>query len=226
MIATVHAADLGPIGTARSVLRGPRPADVPGLRWADAAVMAPLALSGPPPVSRAGVLAFWDDEESVDRFEDSHPLAQRLAGGFRARLRPLRAFGSWPGLPPEVPGTRAVAHEGPVVVLTLARVRISQTVRFLRTSRPAEQSAVDDEAMIWGTAAARPPFVATVSIWRSAQAAAAYAYGRQRPAHSDAITEQQRKDFHRQSAFVRFAPVRLEGELTGKNPLSTSAIEV
>ena len=224
MLATVQIADLGPVGTLRTVLRGPRPRDTPGLRSADAAVLASLALPGPPPIRRAGLVAFWDDDDAFDRFLRVNPISRRFAGGFQARLRPLRAHGSWPGLPEDVSGSRAVPHDGPVVVLTLGRLRVSQTVRFLRTSRPAERAAVADDGMIWGSAAARPPFVATVSIWRDSKVAAAYAYGQRQPAHSDAITEQERKDFHRRSTFIRFAPTHVEGSLGGSNPLVASDI--
>ena len=224
MIATVQLVDLGPAGTLRAVMRRPKPRDTPGLRSAQVAVFAPLALSGPPPVSRAGLIAFWDDQDSFDRFVDGDPIGKRFAGGFQARLRPLRAHGSWPGLPGDVPQTRAVEHDGPAVVLTLARLRISQVVRFLRASRPAERAALGSDGMIWGSAAVRLPFVATVSIWQDARLTATYAYGRQQPAHSHAISEQQRKDFHRQSAFIRFAPTRLEGSLGGSIPLVAAEI--
>ena len=226
MIATVQLADLGPVGTFRGVMRRPKPSDTPGLRSAEVAVFAPLALSGLPPVGRAGLIAFWDDDDAFDRFLENDPIGKRFTGGFEARLRPLRAFGAWPGLPADVATSRAVPHDGPVVVLTLGRLRITQTLRFLRASRPAERAAVEHDGMIWGSAAVRPPFVATVSIWRDAQATAAYAYGGQRPAHSEAISKQQRKDFHRQSAFIRFAPERLEGALGAPNPLVASDIAI
>jgi hypothetical protein len=224
MIATVQLADLGPVGTLRAVMHRPKVVDTPGLRSAEVAVFAPLALAGPPPVGRAGLIAFWDDEDAFDGFIDRDPIGKQFAGGFQARLRPLRAHGSWPGLPANVPTSRAVQHYGPAVVLTLGRLRISQAVRFLRASRPAERAALASDGMIWGSAAVRPPFVATVSIWRDARVTAAYAYGREQPAHSEAIGEQQRKDFHRQSAFIRFAPVRLKGNLEGPNPLVASEI--
>jgi len=224
VIATVQIADLGPVGTVRGIMRRPKPTGTPGLRSAEVAMFLPLAISGPPPVSRAGLIAFWDDEDAFDRFLEDDAIGQRFAGGFQARLKPLRAFGSWPGLPADVPSSRAVPHDGPVVVLTLGRLRISQTVRFLRSSRPAERAAVTGDGMIWGSAAVRPPFVATVSIWRDSQATAAYAYGQHQPAHNDAIREQQRKDFHRQSAFIRFAPFRLVGTLGGSNPLAAADI--
>jgi len=226
MIATVQLADLGPATTLRAIMRRPRPSDTPGLKAAEVAVFAPLALSAPPPIRRAGLIAFWDDVDAFDRFVDRDPIGQRFSGGFQARLRPLRAHGSWPGLPADVPTSRAVQYDGPVVVLTLGRLRISQAVRFLRTSRPAERAAAAHDGMIWGSAAARPPFVATMSIWENAQATAAFAYGRQPPAHSDAISAQQRKDFHRQSVFIRFAPTRLEGTLLGTNPLVASDIAI
>jgi hypothetical protein len=224
MIATVQLADLGPATTLRATMRRPKPSDTPGLKAAEVAVFAPLALSGPPPIRRAGLIAFWDDVDAFDRFVDNDPIGQRFSGGFQARLRPLRAHGSWPGLPADVPTSRAVQHDGPVVVLTLGRLRISQAVRFLRASRPAERAAAANDGMIWGSAAARPPLVATMSIWRNSQETAVFAYGQQQPAHSDAISAQQRKDFHRQSAFIRFAPIRLDGTLRGTNPLVASDI--
>jgi hypothetical protein len=220
VIASVQVVDLGAVGTLRAVMRRPKPGATPGLRMAEVALCAPLAFSGPPPVGRAGLFAFWDDESAFDRFVDADPIGRRFSGGFHAVLRPLRAHGSWPGLPADVPASRAVPHEGRVVVFTLGRLRISQAVRFLRTSRPAERSAVEHDGMVWGSAAVRPPFVATVSIWEDSRASAAYAYGRQRPAHDDAIAEQKRKDFHRQSAFIRFAPIRMGGTLLGSNPLT------
>jgi hypothetical protein len=226
MIATIQVADLGAVRTMLALTWRPKPTHVPGLRSAQVAILAPLGLSGPPPIRRAGLIAFWDDDDAADRFIDSDPISQRFSGGLRARLRPLRAYGSWPGLPADVPTSRAVPHDGPVVVLTLGRLRLSQTGRFLRTSRPAERTAAADEGMLWGSGAARPPFVATMSIWKDAQATAAYAYGHQQSAHPEAIAEQRREDFHRQSAFIRFAPTRLEGTLGGRNPITASAIVI
>src|SRR4051812_36614083 len=122
MIASVHVADLGLAGTVRALLRRPDVDDVTGLRWADVATLAPLAMSRPPSLRRAGLVAFWDDEDAVARFTETHPIGRRFAGGFHAWLEPLRAFGSWPGLPADIPATRAVPHDGPVVVLTLGRL--------------------------------------------------------------------------------------------------------
>ena len=212
MIATVDVADIGALATVRAIRRRPRPADVPGLRWLDVAPCVPLASKRPPGLRRAAAFAMWDDEESAAAF------AGFAGQGFHAVLRPLRAFGSWPGLPDDVPRARVTRHDGPVIVTTLGRLRISQTVRFLRASRPAERGAVEADGFVWGTAAARPPFVATLSLWSSDEAAAAYAYADPQAGHPQAIEKQRRKDFHHQSAFIRYAVVSASGAPPGARP--------
>src|SRR5688572_30336623 len=156
MFASVQIVDQPPFGTVRSLLRRPGRDAVPGLRSADVALCVPLAMTAPPMPRRALLVGFWDDETSFDRFVDHDPIGQRFSGGFEARLRPLRAYGDWPGLDADVDRSRTVPHEGPVVVLTLGRLRISQLVRFMRASRPAEKAATEHPGLLWGTAAARP----------------------------------------------------------------------
>lgn len=214
MIATVDIGTIGVFSTLRALRRRPKPSDVPGLRWLDVAPAVPLASKTPPGLRRAVLLAMWDDEDAAAAFVDTHPLAKRFAhDSFHAVLRPLRAFGTWPGLPVDVPRTRVTRHDGPVIVTTLGRLRMSQTVRFLRASRPAERAAVTADGFEWGTAAARPPFVATVSMWSSDEAAAAYAYGDAEAGHPRAIARQRRKDFHHESAFIRYAVLSTTGTL-------------
>jgi len=216
MIATVNIADLGVWCTLRSLGRRPEPGNVPGLRWLDTAVAVPLASTRPPGVRRSVMIAFWDDEAAATAFADDHPLGQRYAGrGFRAVLRPLRAFGTWPGLPEDLPRARTAVHDGPVLVTTLGRLRATQAGRFFRASRPAERSAVAASGFVWGTAASRPPFMATVSLWTSDEAAIRYAYEDPDAGHPRAITNQRRKDFHHESAFIRYAPLAMTGSVRG-----------
>ena len=65
---------------------------------------------------------------------------------------------------------------------------------------------------------AKPPFVATCSLWRSQQDLQSYAYGAG-TSHSTAIAADQVNPFHHQSAFIRFDVDSHHGELTGRNPL-------
>jgi hypothetical protein len=222
-VVSVHIADLR-LGDALRVLRrAPRPGSIAGLRHADVGSAAPLGPSVLPRPSfrRAALLAFWDDAPAAERFAAEHELAARFRGGWHARLRPLRAFGAWPGLPDDLERGRRTTYDGPTVVLTLGRLHPTRIVRFLRTAAPASGAAASADGFVWGTGLARPPFFATCSLWASASAAAAYAYGGERP-HQQAIDVDKAKPFHRRSAFVRFQPLHTEGGLAGTNPLAAS----
>ncbi len=187
MIATVNVADIGRRSLMQATRHRPASGDAPGLRWLDIAPTAALVGSKPPGFRRAVLLAMWDDEASAHAFADLHPLAQRFGdNGFNAVLRPLRAFGSWPGLPADVSRNRVTGHDAPVVVTTLGRLRL-RTFRFLRAGRPAERAAINAEGFLWGTAAPRPPFMATGSAWSSDEAA--YAYADSDAGHPRAITQ-------------------------------------
>jgi hypothetical protein len=223
MIATIDLAHIGVRSTVGALRR--RPTDVPGLRWLDIAAAVPLSSKRPPGLRRAVMLAMWDDEDAAAEFAAIHPLAQRFAGnGFHVVARPLRAFGAWPGLPDTVPRRRVTERDGPVIVITLAQLRTTQAIRFMRASRPAERAAINADGFVWGTAAVRParrPFMATASVWSSAEAAATYAYADAEAGHPRAIAAQRRKDFHHSSAFIRFEIVSTDGTLpwaTGTQP--------
>lgn len=218
MVVSVHVADVGARGP---LMRAPKPSQVAGLRHANVGLCAALG-NVPPRVNpgRVAMVAFWDNEDALDAFSTTNPMADRLSSGWHARLEPLRAFGAWPGLDDDVSRKRAVVSEGPVVVTTLGRLRLTQTVRFLRASARAESRVLKAPGLLWATGVAGPPFVATISIWETAQAAADYAYGGpEAPEHPGAIDADRSKPFHHRNAFIRYRPMTATGTLDGGNPL-------
>lgn len=223
---SIHIADVGVKTGLKLLRRRLAPDSVPGLRRAEFAAAAPLSgsLLPRPALGRIAFIGFWDDDNALDRFVVEHPVADQLGGGWHARLEPLRRFGSWPGLPDGISESRRTDYSGPAVVLTLGHLRLSQAVRFLRTSAVAEAAAVNAPGMVWATALARPPFVATCSLWDSTRGLAAYAYGKAGQGHPDALTADAAKPFHHQSAFVRLRPYHVEGRLIGDNALDEHAV--
>jgi len=223
MLASIHVADLGPRHALTLVAKGPSRITAPGLRGANVALAA--RLGGPtttkPDFARVALIAMWDDDAALDRFVADSPIARALADGWHVRLEPLRAHGSWPGLPDDLSKSRRVEGAGPVGVLTLARARVPRLVPFLRTSAKAETRVVGAPGLIWATALVRPPFFSTCSLWESADASTTYAYT-QGDAHNDAIAAGRAKPFHHQEAFVRFRPYASVGHLDGRNPLPES----
>jgi hypothetical protein len=199
------------------------------LRYAEIVTAAPLSgrLLPRPNLGRVGLIAGWDDEPAVEAFLAGHPLAEQLAHGWHVRLQPTRVFGRWPQLP-GLPATEEPMDDAePAAVLTLGRLRLSQTLRFLRASAAAEGLAVRDPALLASTGLARPPgLVATFSLWRSTSAMRAYAHGDSGPGHLAAIKAHAARPFHHESAFVRFRPYTATGKWDGRNPLAATESEV
>jgi hypothetical protein len=221
VIASFHIADVD--RRALGVLRARRAAaGVPGVRYLETAITAPLSghLLHVPRFGRVGLIAGWEDEEALERFLAGTRLGVLFAGGWHVRMRPMRVSGAWSrwgGLPEE---EQAMEDEEPAAVITLGRLRATQTLRFLRASAAAEGLAVADPAVVASTGLARPGLVGTFSLWRSTAAMRGYALGHSAPGHLAAIRAQNAKPFHHESAFIRFRPYSAQGLWDGREPLA------
>jgi hypothetical protein len=227
MITSVHLADVGLVKAVAAQPKVPKAKRVPGLRSARIGLAAPLReqLLPKPDFRRLAMIAFWDDDSALDRFLAESPLAATFADGWSVRLAPLRHHGTWPGLDEGIPLARKVDHDGPVAVITLGRLRISQGMRFLRASAKAEAAVLHAPGKIFATGLGSPPIVSTISLWESSDAVAAYAYNIKDGPHPGAISEGRRKPFHKQEAFIRFRPYASHGSLGGTNPLAENWME-
>jgi hypothetical protein len=218
MILSVHLADVG-LAQALQIRRTrPRPGTIEGLGYAELTTLAPLGprLLPTPTPGRVGLIAAWERETALDAFLERHPLAERLASGWRVRLQPTRIFGVWPELPGIVPSELPMDDDEPVAALTLGRLRLTELPRFLRASARAEELALSDPALLWSTGLGRPPrLVATFSLWRNTAALRGYVEGRSGAAHRQAVREHAERPFHRHSAFIRFRPYAAEGQWEG-----------
>ena len=136
------------------------------------------------------------------------------------RLRPLRVFGAWGGMP-GLPARPLPVDDGESVgILTLGRLRLRRIAAFRRSAAPAEAAAIANPALLAGTGLARPPrLVATFTLWRSAAAMREYATGAGGP-HDAAVVADRARPFHRESAFVRFRPYASRGSWDGRDPLA------
>ena len=101
MIVSVHLADLG-VRRSVAFLRPGAPAiEAPGLRYAETAGTVGLAGKAPPlPPRGVAMIASWDDDAALDAFLASHPVAEKLSGGWHVRLEP-----NGPGAPVLVSGS-------------------------------------------------------------------------------------------------------------------------
>nr|MDT0658675.1 hypothetical protein [Micromonospora sp. DSM 115978] len=225
MIHSFHLALLPPSVTLRALLRRPRAA---GLRHAECLALMRL---GSPAVSwermqlrRLAMFAEWEDEPALERFLADEELGRRLNGGWHVRLRYLRRYGevsALAGLPVRAGGWDP---QEPIVAVTLARLKLPELPRFLRWGRPVEHLVVGHPGTTFATAAIRPPHTfSTFTVWRSVREMTDMVHGRgavpQDRAHAVAMAEQHRRDFHHESAFMRFRPLSEHGTWEGRRLL-------
>jgi hypothetical protein len=225
-VVSVHIADVG-LPKSLGLIRHPRPASIPGLLQANAGIAAKFGTApARPSPGRVGLIAFWQDEAAVGQFEATHPLAAKLDGGLVVHARPLRIHGAWPGIGDDVPTQRTVEHDGPVLVLTLAKTKFSRFIPFFRASQPAEKAVVKAPGNVFSSAVLRPPFISSVSLWESSEASMDYAFSGHQAGHPEAIAAGRTKPFHHQQAFIRLAIDEIRGSLDGHNPLAQGAVHV
>jgi hypothetical protein len=223
MIVSVHLADVGPLRVQRLLFQRLDPAAVPGMTYAEPTMVGPLGKRPPrPQLGRVGMIAAWDDDAAIDRFLESHPFGERVAGGWHARLEPRRCFGSWAGMPGLPKKELPMDDEEPAAALTLGRLRALRIRPFLKASAPAEREAVGNPAVVALTGLTRPAWprlVSTFSIWRSAGAMREYAFGKDGP-HQAAVRADRALPFQHEQAFVRFRPYASHGSWNGTDPLA------
>jgi hypothetical protein len=227
MIVSVHLSEAGPREAAAVLLRPPKPGRVPGLTYAETTTTAPLGEPLLPPrrLGPVGMIAAWESDESLERFCRLHPVARHFAGGWEVRLRPLRVFGAWAGMPGLPAKALPVDDDEPVGVLTLGRLRLRRIAAFRRSASPAEADAIASPALLAGTGLARPPrLVATFSLWRGAAAMREYATGAD-SGHRAAVAADRTQPFHHESAFVRLRPYASRGSWEGRDPLAGLSLE-
>lgn len=205
-------------GWSRIVL-GQRPLrGVSGLRFAKALGSGERGGFGlRPSLSRQGLFALFDGERAAQAF-----LASPQVAAYRAHakelctvlLRATSSRGRWSG---HDIGVSAVLPEGAcVAALTRASIRPLKAQRFWRRS-PLTESALegaDGCRLAMGLGEAPLLRQATFSLWRDQAAMDAYARS---GAHMQAIVAAQREGWFSESMFVRFVPLRIQGEWKGQH---------
>jgi hypothetical protein len=225
MIHSFHLALLPPSLTLRALRRGPRAA---GLRHAECLALMRL---GSPAVSlermqlrRLALFAEWEDESALERFLVDDELGRRLDGGWHVRLQYLRRYGGVAALAGLPVRAGSWDPEEPIVAVTLARLKLPELPRFLKWGRPVERLVANHPGTTFATAAIRPPRTfSTFTIWRRVRAMTDMVHGRsvvpQADTHAVAMVEQHRRDFHHESAFMRFRPLSEHGTWEGRRLL-------
>ncbi len=183
--------------------------------------------------ARTAVFAVWEAPEALDAFLAGHPLAARWRRArecWSVRLHATGGHGRWRGVDvvaataagPSAPG----APDGPVAVLTRADVRVRRWPRFFSAGRPVSDEVAAAPGLRAVVALGEAPLgrQATFSVWSSAAALRAFAYGR--PRHAEVVRRTRAEAWYGEELFARFHPFASTGTWDGRDPLGASGSSI
>lgn len=115
-----------------------------------------------------------------------------------------QSHGTWAGENPFKADNKYI--EGPVMVITRARVRWLKILRFIQNVSNASKSAEKAPGLIFTKGIGEWPAIeqATFSFWESLEAMQAYAY---RDEHRKIISLVKKEGWYKEELFARFIPV-------------------
>lgn len=191
--------------------------------------------------TRWAALVSWDDAVAAAAFPASAPARDwdRLSVAHcRLTLRPLASRGAWArrhpfeptgthptgphptgphptAMYPTGPGTaagRTGAGDGPLLVLTRARLRPSRAIRFWSAIRPVGTAVAGADGLLaaFGIGEAPLGWQGTVSVWRRHADLIRFAY--RHPEHRRAIERTPVERWYAEELFARFAVLDVTGD--------------
>ena len=168
---------------------------------------------------RWATFCVWDDEAALDRFLASASRWRRAGELWSVRLEPLSAHGTWGGVDP-FGRVDASDADGPVAVLTRARVPVRRWPRFYRAVPPVEAELHAQDGMLAAVGIGEAPLglQATFSLWRSAADLDAFAYAGS--THHDVVRRTRAEGWFSEELFARFRPYASTGTWSGRDPLA------
>ncbi len=228
-IFSFHLVRTTPATTVSAMLRPPTMTGTPGLRHAEClmtmALGSPILSLARMQLGQLAVFASWESEHALNDFLSETKLGRTLSLGWHVRLEFLRRWGRVSEFD-DLPASVGVDDpSAPVVAVTLARLKLPETLRFIQWGKPVEALVRDHPGTTLALAAMRPPnTMSTFSIWRTQREMIDMVRGRDAidaingaKRHAVAMAERERKDFHYEFTTLRFRAIAEHGIWNGRS---------
>lgn len=149
---------------------------------------------------------WWEKEDSLEHFLSSHVVGKK---GWHIKIKPYRKWGDVKEIASACIYKGLNKPTGIVVAVTLARLKLSETIRFAKWGKPVEAQVRDDSGKLFALSAMRPfNTFCTFSIWESEENMVEMVQGKKNQLqHLEAMKERSRKPFHFEFTTMRFVPI-------------------
>lgn len=179
-----------------------------------------------PDFRRWAFFGAWEDDAALETFLAQSAVGrswtEHAAEAWHLWLRPLRIRGPWEGMRMLEGSEGKTKSDDPLVVITRLDLTLRGTLAMWGSAAPHVLHHIPDEhALLAGIPLVDRPYQQPVSftVWRSADDALAFAYGREGHQHAIARVKDSQRDVVDRSTTGRFDPYRCEGTWQGRNPL-------
>ncbi len=153
-------------------------------------------------------LATWESEQQADAFFKStvfQNYASQALEHSTLKMRPILAHGQWNGQEPfTVSEPVEKGYNGPVVVLTRAKIKFTKLLDFWRHVPHAHASLRKSEGVLMALGIGEVPLVeqATVSVWESVESLKNFAY--RQSGHKEIVQRTRDQGWYSEELFARF----------------------
>lgn len=175
-------------------------------------------------ISTLAVFAWWKDEKSLDEFLnlDHNRKYVDLNLSWHIRMTLYRRWGHVSEIGHASIHSVETSDDEAVVAVTLARLKVSQTLRFIQWGLPVEKQVRDHPGQTLALVAMRPPnHFSTITIWKNEAEMKNMVHGknpiRDGKSHRLAMKERERSPFHHEFTTMRFKLLGEYGSWQGKS---------
>lgn len=190
----------------------------PGLAWGRHLGTSAGSRTRGADLARWGWFCCWDDDAAATRFHAQLVARLRPAEAATLTLRTRRARGRWSGNQLRVEADHGPApsagDDGPLVVLTRARVRTARWRPFTGAIPPVDADLGAADGRLHSVGVGEWPVLVqgTLSVWRDTRAMVAFS---RTEAHRTAVRRTADEGWYAEELFARFSVVAAEGTWDG-----------
>ena len=166
------------------------------------------------------LLGTWEDEKYAREFFENHAFFQTYLNKsdetFTVYAHAAESHGQWDSQSP-FENVARLAPNGPVLVLTRARIRFSKLLSFWRRVGKVSHSLDHYDGVPISIGVGEWPLIqqATLSIWENQQDMIDYAYNNEE--HREVIRLTRKLNWYSEELFARFVPYKLTGQWNNKD---------